>query len=162
LIEERHLGTEPSSVFRSSGTRGFSARLVGDPRRVEARKREHVVLVRFTATDCTVQTPEGTVHAKPGDAILLGMDDEQWRVSIERFPEKYRPLPPTLAGESGRYVSLRNRVMAIHMEEPFEVLLADGVSRLRGHGGDWLVDYGDGSLGIVAAKIFAKTYEILG
>ncbi len=156
------MGTEPLSVYRSSGTRGFSAPVAADPRRVEARKLEHEVRVRFTPSACTVQTPEGTVHAKPGDAILVGMDDEQWRVSIERFPEKYRPVPPTIAGEPGRYVSLRNRVLALHMDAPFEVLLADGVSRLHGHSGDWLVDYGDGSLGIVTANIFAKTYEILG
>ena len=28
--------------------------------------------------------------------------------------------------------------------------------------GDWLVDYGDGSLGIVSPAIFATTYEIIG
>jgi len=48
------------------------------------------------------------------------------------------------------------------MQQPFEVQLADGVSSLTGHAGDWLVDYGDGSLGIVAQDIFATTYEILG
>ncbi len=154
--------TGPLPVFRSSGTRGFSAAIVADARRIEARKLERVVQVRFTPSACTVQTPEGTVHARPGDAILRDTEAEQWCVSIERFPEKYRPLPPTVAGEPGRYVSLRNRVMAVHMDQPFEVLLSDGVSRLRGHGGDWLVDYGDGSLGIVAANIFAKTYELLG
>ena len=47
------------------------------------------------------------------------------------------------------------------MQEPFEVILADEVSKLSGHPGDWLVDYGDGSLGIVADDIFATTYEIL-
>jgi hypothetical protein len=47
------------------------------------------------------------------------------------------------------------------MEQPFEVMLADGVSRLTGHAGDWLIDYGDGSLGIVTQAIFATTYEIL-
>jgi hypothetical protein len=41
------------------------------------------------------------------------------------------------------------------------VQLADGVSILRGQPGDWLVDYGDGSLGIVAHDIFSTTYEIL-
>jgi len=41
-------------------------------------------------------------------------------------------------------------------------MLADGVSRLSGHAGDWLVDYGDGSLGIVSPGIFATTYEIIG
>ncbi len=40
-------------------------------------------------------------------------------------------------------------------------MLADGVSHLNGHAGDWLVDYGDGSFGIVTQAIFATTYEIL-
>jgi hypothetical protein len=48
------------------------------------------------------------------------------------------------------------------MPAAFEVLLADGMSRLRGQPGDWLVDYGDGSLGIVSRAIFATTYEIVG
>ena len=28
--------------------------------------------------------------------------------------------------------------------------------------GDWLVDYGDGSFGVVSDAIFATTYEIVG
>ncbi len=51
--------------------------------------------------------------------------------------------------------------MAVQMQEPFDVLLADGVSRLSGQPTDWLVDYGDGSLGIVAEPIFTTTYEIV-
>jgi hypothetical protein len=51
--------------------------------------------------------------------------------------------------------------MAVPMTEPFDVLLADGISRLNGRAGEWLVDYGDGSLGIVAPTIFAATYEII-
>jgi hypothetical protein len=47
------------------------------------------------------------------------------------------------------------------MSEPFGVLLSDGVSRLTGHAGDWLVDYGDGSLGVVSGPVFASTYEIV-
>ena len=27
--------------------------------------------------------------------------------------------------------------------------------------GDWLVDYGDGSLGVVSRKVFDQTYEIV-
>jgi hypothetical protein len=152
---------EPIPLFRSSGKRGFTAAVADDPRRVEARKLEHEVSVRFTPVSCIVQTREGAVHAKPGDAILRGIADEQWRVSSERFAAKYRPVPPTQAGEPGRYVSNRNRVLALRMIEPFEVLLADGQSRLSGHRDDWLVDYGDGSLGVVAAEIFAQTYEVL-
>jgi hypothetical protein len=132
-----------------------------DPRRVFARKLVREIEVRFTAVPCTVKTSEGEVHAHPGDAIITGIAGEHWRVSQARFAEKYRPVPPTVAGEPGRYLSLPNRIMAVRMGEAFEVLLADGVSRLSGRAGDWLVDYGDGSLGIVSPSIFATTYELL-
>jgi hypothetical protein len=149
-------------MFRSSNQSGFSPAIANDPRHVEARKLENEVTVRFTPTACTVQSPEGTVHAQPGDAILRGMAGEQWRVSRAHFDNKYRASPCTVPGEPGRYLSLRNRVFALQMAEPFEVLLADGLSRLTGRSGDWLVDYGDGSLGIVAAGIFKTTYEVMG
>ncbi len=154
--------TGPKPLFRSSGQRGFSALIGADPRRVSARKLEHEIDVRFTPTACTVQTQEGVVHARPGDAIITGTAGEHWRVSQARFAERYRPVPPTVAGKGGRYASLPNRIVAVPMTEAFEVLLADGVSRLNGGPGEWLVDYGDGSLGIVSPAIFATTYEIIG
>ena len=150
----------PLPQFCSSGQRGFSS-LSADPRRIFARKLEREIEVRFTPVACTVHTPEGVVHARPGDAIITGTAGEHWRVSRARFADKYRPVPPTVAGEAGRYVSLPNRIMAVPMTTTFEVLLADGVSRLNGRAGEWLVDYGDGSLGIVSPAIFATTYEII-
>jgi hypothetical protein len=147
-------------VFHSSGQLGFSRIVNDDPRHVVARKYERVIHVRFAPAACTVQTTEGIVHAKAGDAIITGTAGETWRVSQAHFAKKYRPVPPTVAGEAGPYMSLRNRILALQMLEPFEVVLADG-SRLRGRSGDWLVDYGDGSLGIVNQAIFATTYEIL-
>jgi hypothetical protein len=151
----------PLPLLRSSGQHGFSSFIMEDPRHVAARKLERQVHVSFAPTACTVQTPEGLVHAKAGDAILTGTAGETWRVSQARFPHKYRPVPPVVAGEPGPYWSLRNRILALQMQAPFEVVLADGVSRLTGRAGDWLVDYGDGSLGIVTQAIFATTYEIL-
>ena len=148
-------------LFRSTGQPGYSSAVTGDPRRVFALKRIREVHVQFTSTACTVKTREGLVHARPGDAIITGAAADRWRVSRTRFTEKYSPVPPTMAGQDGLYVSLPNRIMAIPMPDAFEVLLADGVSRLSGQPGDWLVDYGDGSLGIVAAAIFATTYEIV-
>jgi len=148
-------------LFRSTGHRGYSNEISADPRRLFARKLEREIDVYFTPIACTVKTSEGVVHAAPGDAIITGTAGEHWRVSRARFPDKYRPVPPTIAGQSGRYISLPNRIMAVPMAEPFEVLLADGVSRLNGVPGEWLIDYGDGSLGIVAAPIFATTYEIV-
>lgn len=148
-------------VYTSSGQRGYSALISADPRRIVARKLEREIDVRFTPVACTVQTSEGLVHAAPGDAIITGTAGEHWRVSRARFADKYRPVPPTVAGGPGRYISQPNRIMGVPMEEPFEVLLADGVSRLSGLAGEWLVDYGDGSLGIVSPEIFATTYEII-
>ncbi len=148
-------------LFRSSGQPGYSSLISDDPQRVLARKLEREIDVRFTPVACTVQTSEGVVHARPGDAIITGTAGEHWRVSRSRFSDKYRPVPPTVAGEAGRYVSLPNRIMAVPMTEAFEVMLADGVSRLKGLPGEWLVDYGDGSLGIVSAAIFASTYTII-
>jgi hypothetical protein len=147
-------------LYRSSGTRGYQAEISAHPKHITARKLEREVQVRFAESDSIVHTPEGQVHARPGDAILTGIAGEHWRVSRAHFADKYRPVAPTRAGESGTYVSLPNRIVALRMQEPFDVLLADGVSRLRGHAGDWLVDYGDGSLGIVTDAIFATTYEI--
>jgi hypothetical protein len=92
---------------------------------------------------------------------LTGNGGHQWRVSHAKFAHKYRPIPPTIAGQSGHYISLPYHILAVQLYEPFDVQLADGISTLRGHPGDWLVDYGDGSLGIVAQDIFATTYEIL-
>lgn len=150
------------SQFRSSGRPGYTEEIGGNPRRVVARKLEREVQVRFAREACKVQTNEGLVQAKPGDAILTGINGEHWRVSQARFPDKYRRAPSTEEGQDGTYISLPNRVFAVPMTQAFEVLLADGESKLSGRGGDWLVDYGDGSLGIVSKKIFDQTYEVVG
>jgi PGDYG protein len=76
-----------------------------------------------------------------------------------RFSEKYRAVPPTAAGQDGRYAALPMRVATVQMREPFEVVLVDGISVLAGAPGDWLPDYGDGSLGVIAPDIFTSTYR---
>jgi hypothetical protein len=150
----------PPRLYRSSGRPGYLNELSGDPRHIVARKLEREVHVQFADGPCTVQTTEGAVQAQPGDAILTGIAGERWRVSRKHFADKYRPAAATRAGEPGAYLSLRNRILALRMSDPFEVVLADGVSRLNGRPGDWLVDYGDGSLGVISDAIFKVTYEI--
>jgi len=152
--------TQP--LFHSTARRGFSTEVSTYPGRILARKRALEVDVQFASQPCSIHTREGTVQAHQGDAIVTGAAGEQWRVSRAHFPQKYRALPPTAEGQDGRYVSLTNSIMAVPMTLAFEVLLSDGVSRLNGQAGDWLVDYGDGSLGIVAPSIFSATYEIVG
>ena len=149
-----------SLIFRSSGQHGFGSAVSSNPHRISARKLVREVQVQFAEAPCTVKTPEGAVEARPGDAIITGIAGERWRVSQRHFGDKYQPVAPTITGKPGKYSSLPYRIMAVRMTEPFSVVLADGVSRLSGQAGDWLVDYGDGSLGIVSPAIFATTYEI--
>ncbi len=150
----------PPRLFRSSGQRGYSEHATSHPARVFARKVEQECQVEFAPVACTVQTPEGAVRAAAGDAILTGRSGERWPVARGGFFSRYRAIPPTSNGEPGRYVSLPNQVVGIPLQERFEVLLADGESRLHGRPGDWLIDYGDGSLGVVSPAIFAATYQI--
>ena len=146
-------------TFRSSTNPGFTDLVSTDPRHVVAIKREQAVKVRFAHEACSVQTREGVVYADRDDAIITGPGGERWPVPQERFAEKYRALAPTENGKSGTYVALPNSVLALEMSEPFEVVLADGQTTLDGRPGDWLIDYGDGSLGVVAADIFPNTYD---
>jgi PGDYG protein len=148
-------------LFRGTGRHGFSSAVRDAPSHVLARKLAREVDVRFADEGCIVRTAEGEVRAKPGDAILTGTSGEHWRVSLAHFSDKYEPVPPTVAGASGRYRAKRYRVLALRMSEGFRVVLSDGVSELTGRPGDWLVDYGDGSLGIVSPLIFDTTYEVV-
>jgi hypothetical protein len=146
--------------FRAAGA-GVHAAIAADPRCRRARKRGHTVLVRFAPAACLVQTREGPVHAGAGDAIVTGAAGEQWPVPRQRFARRYQPVAPLAAGMDGSYLALPLDVFALPMDTPFSVLLADGQSQLAGAAGDWLLDYGDGSLGIVGAAIFSTTYELL-
>jgi hypothetical protein len=154
------VGVGAECLYRSTGRPGFSSLIPDDGRQVVARKLVKEIDVIFADGPCVVRTNEGVVHACPGDAIITGIAGEHWRVSRSHFCEKYEPVPPTRPGEPGRYTSRPTRIRAVPMTSSFDVLLADGISRLNGRPGDWLVDYGDGSLGIISRAIFATTYEI--
>ncbi|HEY2591308.1 MAG TPA: PGDYG domain-containing protein [Steroidobacteraceae bacterium] len=148
-------------IFRSSAQQGYLPDIEADRRRVRARKRIAAIEVRFATANGTLLTREGMVHVRPGDAIVGDVGGDRWRVSKESFEHRYKPIPPTRAGQPGRYESLPNEALAIVMDGPFDVVLRDGISQLHGERGDWLVDYGDGNLGIVAAEVFESTYEIV-
>lgn len=131
----------------------------GDPRHIRARKRRLAFSVRFATQDGSVQTLEGEVAVCTGDAIVTGVAGEQWPVGRDRFRARYAPVPQLAFGEEGIYESLPLPVLALQLDQACEVLLPDGRSRLAGQAGDWLVDYGDGSLGVVSADLFDSIYE---
>lgn len=146
------------TVYRAGGA-GVAAPPSRDPRSVRARKREYPVQVRFAPADEFVPTREGRVCAHAGDAIVTGGEGEQWPVRPDVFHARYRPAAPLAAGQPGTYLSRPIDVVALAMDAAFAVDLADG-DRLLGQPGDWLVEYADGGLAIVAAAIFPNTYDL--
>lgn len=142
--------------FHATGAPGFSPALRAEPHAVRVQKRPSPVRVRFATQPEMVATREGSVLAGPGDAVLTSGSGEQWPLARAVFLQRYRP-----AGGPDEYESVPHPSLALPMDETFAVVFADGVSRLSGQPGDWLLDYGDGRLGIVGADIFAATYQRL-
>lgn len=133
--------------------------LANDPRCVLATKIARRLEVEFATERCDVDTPEGPVNASRGDAIVTDTDGARWPVPQARFAARYRPVPPTIAGRAGTYATMALRVRALRMQDPFQVLLEDGRSRLAGERGDWLVGADDGSLYVISAAAFARSYR---
>ena len=153
------MSTPVPMIFRAGGQPGNATLLQNQPGRIRARKRAILVQVRFCSSDTQVETLEGRVAAEAGDAIVTGSQGEQWPVRLARFDEKYRALAQP--GVDGTYQTLPIEVLALTVAAEFTVILSDGESCLHGNAGDWLIDYGDGSLGIVNPAIFNATYEIM-
>jgi hypothetical protein len=152
---------EGEAVFHCSGVQGYSPQVRALVGTLAARKLERTVLARFADHDCVVHTPEGSVRARTGDAIITGYAGEEWPVPRRSFETSYEPHGSVQMGVQGVYRRLPREVLAVRMQRTFAVVLADGHSRLRGGAGDWLVDYGDGTLGVIADAIFLTTYETL-
>jgi hypothetical protein len=68
------LNSATKPVYRSSGQRGFTRSVIDDGRHVTAQKFEREVRVRFATELCTVQTPEGQVHALAGTMAACAHD----------------------------------------------------------------------------------------
>lgn len=115
--------------------------------------------VEFAPAPGRVRTLEGEVGHEAGDAILTGLRGERWPVARARFEATYEPVPPTRRGLPGTYRKLPLRVLARRLDTPFAVPAGPGADPLRGEAGDWLLQYGPGEHGIVAADIFEATYE---
>lgn len=130
------------------------------PKAVRARKLPLPVSVRFAGADGICTTREGDVAYRAGDAILTGVEGEQWPVPRARFEETYSPLEATEMGQPGPYVKGPQSAWALKLEEPASVTVGWRDDPLHGGPGDWLIQYAEGDQAIVAASIFARTYEI--
>ena len=130
-----------------------------DARACRVRKLPAAVTVEFAAADGNVETLEGTVRHTAGDAILTGVNGERWPVRREAFAKSYDPVPPTEAGQPGTYVKRLATALALRLRTVMTVPVGRHDDTLQGRPGDWLLQYEDGSHGVVCDSIFSATYE---
>lgn len=119
-------------------------------------------LVRFAEQPGICQTREGPVRYQAGDAIVTGSDSEEWPISREKFQLTYLPVDGTGPGENGTYSKQPRDAAAIQLTARRAIVLGEGRGLLQGEAGDWVVDYGEGDLSLVANKLFETYYEITG
>jgi hypothetical protein len=116
--------------------------------------------VDIAQSDGSVQTLEGEVQVHPGDGVVLGVMGERWPVSAVVFANRYRPIQPTTAGQSGYYRRVPIKVSAQQFVNPQEVVVAAGP--LQAQAGDWHVIGEDGQVSVVAADLFDQMHEVIG
>lgn len=130
------------------------------PEHVRAVKRPVAVTVDFARAPGALESLEGRQQHAAGDALITGVAGERWPVARAIFDAKYAPAGGQAPGEDGAYVARARPVRALAVETPFEVEPQPGALPLFGAPGDWAIDYGDGSLGVVAAALFERLYEV--
>jgi hypothetical protein len=132
--------------------------LASDPRALRVIKRPDPVQAEFAPGDGVCETLEGAVQFRAGDAILTGVRGERWPVEREHFLASYAPVPPTRAGENGRYRKAPHIAHALRLDHAREVPVGSHGDLLHGHPGDWLLQHADGTYGVVQDDIFRATY----
>jgi hypothetical protein len=128
-----------------------------DPEARRYSKRRDVVDVEIAGQGGALDTLEGQVTYRRGDALITGVAGERWPVERTRFDATYGAEAPTKQGQSGRYRRRQNEVLARQISSSFETVTASGAT-LRGQPGDWLVQYENGDQSVVRQNIFAQTY----
>jgi len=132
--------------------------LAADSRALRVRKHAVPVRVAFAPADGTCDTLEGPVRYRAGDAIVTGGRGENWPVQRELFLQSHTPEAPVAPGQDGTYRKKPVTVRALRLTQPAKVPVGWQDDPLHGQPGDWLLDYGDGSLGVVRDDIFRETY----
>lgn len=117
--------------------------------------------VRFAEVAGVQATLEGPVRYTAGDAIVTGAGGELWPIARAVFDQTYEPVPPGSAGANGLYLKRPRQALALQLRESRNVVLSSTRGVLSGAAGDWIVDYGNGDLAVVAGDRFTVYYEFL-
>jgi hypothetical protein len=123
--------------------------------------KDEIVGVVFAPTAGVLTSAVGPNRYAAGDALLTGSTGDQWCVSRDRFDAKYRPEPPALPGQEGRYRNRPVAVLAKRMTAAFCIARSVGGDVLQGKAGDWLEQSAPGDHGVVAQARFDSVYRLL-
>lgn len=123
---------------------------------MKAFKKPVTLTFVFAADDQVVETLEGPVTCKAGDAIVSGTKHDSWPIPRERFEQTYDFDPST-----GRCSKKMAWVEAEELTETTTVKLGWSDDSLTGQAGDFLVTYSDNDQGIVERDIFFETYVVV-
>ena len=115
--------------------------------------------VAFATGDGVCETLEGPVPFQTGDAIMTGINGENWPISRIYFLDTYEAMSPTVAGD-GKYRKKKIMVWVMKIQSKTSVRLSNGAV-LSGASDDWLVQYEPGSFGIVEKDVFKRTYQLV-
>jgi hypothetical protein len=133
--------------------------LAAEPLAWRVRKLPIPVTVSFARSAGVIETLEGAVWHAPGDAVLTGVQGEKWPVRREVFATSYDPVPPTQSGQDGAYLKRPLDGWALQLRSTITISVGHHDDPLRGHSGDWLLQYSDGSYGVLSDDIFRATYR---
>lgn len=125
------------------------------------QKRPLPFRVEFARKAGSMQTAEGSVAYRIGDALLTGVAGERWPIRRPDFERTYAPVPPARMGEDGFYVKLALVVDALQAQKATPIQLDGDRGVLSARAGDWIVTGPDGDRWIVADDIFRRTYAVV-
>lgn len=132
--------------------------LCRQPAAIQVIKRPIVVFVEFARTAGVIASLEGAIHYRYSDAILTGVQGEQWATQRDKFEQRYTPTDKTNVGENGFYVKKPMATWAIQLTEHIAVPVGWKDDLLYGKPGHWLLQYEQGDFGVVQADIFTTCF----
>ena len=112
--------------------------------------------VDFATNSGKLNTLEGIVKFKKGDALVTGVKGERWPIDRNKFKMSYKPITPLKFGTPGKYLKNRLPVSAIQTEIEQEIQINQ--TKLHAKKGDWIITSLEGNKWVVDCEIFQDTY----